>query len=55
MREEEGSVGGIESGIESLLYAGQIDLGVFDERMIAMNEDRAGSEKQQKRDLSEVG
>src|ERR1700758_259636 len=55
MREEEGRVRGIESGIERLLYAGQIDLGVFDKRMIAMNEDRGGSEKQQKRDLSEVG
>ena len=55
MRDEEGRVRGIESGIERLLYAGQIDLGVFDKRMIAMNEDRGGSEKQQKRDLSEVG
>jgi hypothetical protein len=55
VREEEGRVRGIESGIERLLYAGQIYLGVFDKRVIAMKEDRGASEKQQERELSEVG
>jgi hypothetical protein len=44
-----------ESRIQALFDAGEVDLGIFNIGMITMNEDSGGSEKQQKRDLSELG
>jgi hypothetical protein len=53
--EEKSRIRRIERRVERLLDAGQVDLGVFDKRMIAMNEDRSGGEKQENGDVSEFG
>jgi hypothetical protein len=55
MRQEESSVDRVESGIQSLFDSRDVDLGVFDVGVKAMNADGASAEKQKKSNLAKVG
>jgi len=45
----------IEGGIQQLFYPRRVDFGVFDERMVAVDQNGAASEENQQAKIFEVG